>query len=105
MPMNLKGVESAPPGEPKEEKVQRANQDRLKKACADFESIFIRQIFQSMRQTLPEGGFIKGGPEKEIFQSLFDEELSKKIAGGRGWGLGEMLYKQLLERRRMGNEQ
>ena len=103
--MNLKEIASLPSGEPREEKPLRMNQDRLKKACADFESIFIRQIFQSMRQTLPEGGFIKGGPEKEIFQSLFDEELSKKIAGGRGWGLGKMLYKQLLERRRMGNEQ
>ena len=103
--MNLKGVALVPPGGPKEEKAQRTDQDRLKKACADFESIFIRQILQSMRQTIPEGGFIKGGPEKEIFQSLFDEELSKKIAGGRGWGLGRMLYKQLLERRRIGNEQ
>jgi hypothetical protein len=43
MPINLKGVASVPPGEPKEEKAQRTDQDRLKKVCADFESIFIRQ--------------------------------------------------------------
>ncbi len=94
--MNIEGVASLPSGEPKEQKAQRPDQEKLKRVCADFESIFIRQILQAMRQTLPEGGFIKGGPEKEIFQSLFDEELSKKIAGGRGWGLAKMLYQQLL---------
>ncbi len=93
--MNIEGVAPFPPGEPGQQKVQRVDPERLKRVCADFESIFIRQILQAMRQTLPEGGFIKGGPEKEIFQSLFDEELSKKIAGGRGWGLAKMLCQQL----------
>jgi hypothetical protein len=37
---------------------QRAIQDKaaLKKACQDFEAIFIQSLFKAMRKTVPDGG-------------------------------------------------
>jgi len=71
------------------------DEDKLRKACGDFESIFLQQLLHAMRQTIPHGGFLKEGPEKDIFQSLFDQELSKTLAERKGIGLGEMLFRQL----------
>ena len=71
------------------------DEEKLRKACTDFESIFLNQILQAMRQTIPHGGFLKEGPEKDIFQSLFDQELSRSLAGRKGMGLGEMIFRQM----------
>jgi peptidoglycan hydrolase FlgJ len=77
------------------------DEERLKKACTDFESIFINQILRTMRQTVPHGGFLKEGPETNIFQSLFDQELSRSLAQRKGMGLGEMIYRQMTYRARV----
>ena len=71
------------------------DEEKLRKACTDFELIFLNQILQAMRQTVPHGGFLKEGPEKDIFQSLFDQELSRSLAQRKGMGLGEMMFRQM----------
>jgi len=76
---------------------KRIDEERLKKACSDFESIFIHQVLKSMRQTVPQTGFFGEGPEKEIFQSFFDQELSKSLAQQGGLGLGNRLYRQMMK--------
>ena len=40
--------------------------ERLKKACADFESIFINFMFQSMRKTLPGDRLFGSSHQKEM---------------------------------------
>ncbi len=71
------------------------DEGRLKKACTDFEAIFINQILRAMRQTVPHGGFLKEGPEMNLFQSLYDDKLSEHLARRKGMGLGEMIYRQM----------
>lgn len=65
----------------------------------DFESLFLLQMLKSMRKTIPKTGFLGEGQEKQIFESLFDEELSKNIAKRGGLGLGKILYKQMVKER------
>ncbi len=76
---------------------QKIDGEKLKKACADFEAIFIHQLFKSMRQTVPKGGLLGEGPGMEIYQSLFDQELSKSLASQGRLGLGGMIYRQKLQ--------
>jgi peptidoglycan hydrolase FlgJ len=76
---------------------KRIDEEKLKKACADFEAIFIQQLFKSMRQTVPKGGLLGEGPGMEIYQSLFDQELSKSLASHGRLGLGGMIYRQKLQ--------
>jgi flagellar protein FlgJ len=83
---------STPQGHPK------IDEEKLKKACIDFESLFINRMLESMRKTVPESEFLGKGPEKEVFQSLFDEELSRSLARGGGMGLGNMMYEQMMKR-------
>ena len=73
-----------------------AGRDReLRNACAEFESLLLNKMLQTMRETIPKSGLLDGGLREEIFTDLFDEQLAKTVSKGRGTGLGEMLYRQL----------
>lgn len=74
------------------------DEKKLEKACMDFESIFTYQMLKSMRQTVPKTGFFGEGPGREIFESLFDQELSRSLAYGGKMGLGKKIYEQMMRR-------
>ena len=68
---------------------------RLKRACSQFESLFIASMLKSMRKTVEDGGLIRESNEGKIFKSMFDENLALSIADSGGIGLGAMLFEQL----------
>jgi flagellar protein FlgJ len=68
---------------------------QLKKACADFESIFIHYILKSARNSLPQNGLFDNAQEQKVYKSMADQAMSENIAKGRGMGLGKLLYNQL----------
>jgi flagellar protein FlgJ len=68
---------------------------QLHAACREMESLFINYLFKEMRATIDKSGFISGGRAEEIFTSLLDVELSRKISGAGGIGLSAIVMKQL----------
>ena len=86
---------SNPASRPEGKKLDR---EKLKKACSDFEALFMARMLKQMRQSIPPNGLLGNGPGKEVYQSLMDQELAKKMSQGRGIGLGERLYRQVLQR-------
>lgn len=68
---------------------------KLRAACTEMESLFITYLLKEMRATIDKSGFISGGQAEEIFTSLLDVELSKKISAAGGLGLSSMLREQL----------
>jgi len=68
---------------------------KLKKACNDFEAIFLKQLLTTMRKSIPKGGLFENGFENEMFQSMYDDELAKAIAHGKGMGIADVLYNQV----------
>ena len=78
-------------------KYLRADKDdpRLRAACAEMESLFLSHLLKEMRATVEKSGFIDGGQAEEIFTSLLDEELSKKMSAAGGIGLSAILLDQL----------
>ena len=56
------------------------------------------RMLNQMRQSIPQNGLLGKDPGKEIFQSLMDQELAKKMSQRGGVGLGERLYRQVLQR-------
>lgn len=69
--------------------------NRLKRTCTEFESIFITYMLKSMRNTLVEDGLFGKTNEAKIVKSMFDEKLALGIARGGGIGLGTMLFEEL----------
>ena len=63
---------------------------RLAAACAEFESLFLNQLFKEMRATIPKAGLIDGGNAEAIYTSLLDTELARGLAQRGGIGLAEL---------------
>ncbi|MBW1795338.1 MAG: rod-binding protein [Deltaproteobacteria bacterium] len=92
MPNTITETHSKPPVA----SAQTAMKDaKLKKACADFESIFIHYILKSARKSLPQNGLFDNTQGQKVYKSMADQAMSENIAGGRGMGLGKLLYNQL----------
>ena len=68
---------------------------RLRAACAEMESLFLSHLLKEMRATVEKSGFISGGQAEEIFTSLLDAEISKKMSAAGGIGLSAILLEQL----------
>lgn len=68
---------------------------RLKEACADFEGIFINFMLQTMKKTLPGDGVFGSSHQKEIYDTMFFQEISSKLARERSMGIGDAMYRQL----------
>ncbi|SIO39263.1 peptidoglycan DD-metalloendopeptidase family protein [Halodesulfovibrio marinisediminis] len=74
-----------------------AESAKLREAVEGFEAIFIQKMWQQMRNTVPKSGMFKSR-EEQMWQGMFDQELSVKMAQSGGIGLADMLYKQLSEK-------
>ena len=69
---------------------------KLKKICADFESVLAYQMLKTMRQTIPKGGVLGGSHGKETYEMMLDQKMADELATkGQGLGLQKMLYNQL----------
>ncbi len=75
--------------------VETSPDPKLKSACEEMEALFIHQMLSEMRKTVPKSGLIDGGRSEEIYTSLMDAELAKKMAGSGGLGLSAILLEQL----------
>jgi len=71
--------------------------ERLRRACSEFESIYITQMLKTMRSTLVEDGPLGNSHESKIMKSMFDENLAQGVARGGGIGLGRALFEKLKE--------
>lgn len=76
---------------------EQGKEAKLKKVCQDFEAVFIGQIWKQMRSSVPKDGLLHS-KEEENYLSMFDQELSVKMAQSGGIGLGDMLRANLSER-------
>jgi flagellar protein FlgJ len=72
-----------------------AKQDKLKKACADFEAIFINYMLQAMKKSLPGNELLGKSSQREMYEGMYFEKMATQIAQGKGMGIGEALYRQL----------
>jgi peptidoglycan hydrolase FlgJ len=81
-----------------ESRGKKLDGEKLKKACTDFEALFMAQVLKSMRQTIPQTGFLGKGLGSDIYQGFMDQELSQKLSQSKGLGLGKVIYRQMLKR-------
>ena len=77
--------------------VKGPDEAKLRKACQDFEAVFIGQIWKQMRSSVPKDGMLHS-KEEESYLSMFDQELSVKMSRSGGIGLSDLLYENLSQR-------
>ena len=68
--------------------------EAIKGVAKQFEAIFINMMLKSMRDASPQDG-IFNTEQNKLYTSMLDQQLSQKLAGGKGVGLADVLVRQL----------
>ncbi len=81
------------------EKEKSAEDKELMEAARQFESLFIQQMMEGMRETIPESDLLDGGFAEETYEGMLDQAYSEKMAESGGLGLADKIYDQLTSER------
>jgi len=76
-------------------RVNGANGGRLRAACSEFEALFINLLLKEMRATVGKSGLMDGGQAEEVYTGMMDTEMARDLAAKGGFGLADILYRQL----------
>ena len=68
---------------------------QVRALAQQLEGVFLNQLFQAMRATVPQGGALDGAPGQEMFTQMLDESMASEAAKHLTRGLGDALYRQL----------
>ncbi len=68
---------------------------KLKEACQDFEAIFIKQMLDGMRKTVPKTELLERTLGEEIFEDMLYTEYAKIMSRRGSLGIADILFKQL----------
>jgi flagellar protein FlgJ len=71
------------------------NDQELKEACHQFESLFVKYMLQTMRNTVPENNLFGGGQAEKIYTGMLDDEVARSVSQQRGIGLAAIMYAQM----------
>lgn len=72
-----------------------AREAALRRTAVQLEGVFVQQLFQAMRATVPDDGLTGGGSGEQMFTGLLDEHLAQGTAQRTGGVLAEALVRQL----------
>ncbi|MBT8085181.1 MAG: flagellar assembly peptidoglycan hydrolase FlgJ [Woeseia sp.] len=73
---------------------ERNDPAALRAVASQFEALFVQSLLKNMRGAeLAEPMF--GSDQMDMYQDMFDQQLSVEMASGRGIGLADMLVRQL----------
>jgi flagellar protein FlgJ len=86
-----RGARAAKPAPAADEAERR----ELRKACAEFESLFMNYLLKEMRSTVPESGLVSGGTAESIYTSMMDAQMAREIAFSRGIGMADLFERQM----------
>lgn len=75
---------------------ERDPRAELKKLAQEMEGMFLRQLFQAMRESVHHDNPAEVSAGEELFTSLFDEHLASQAAQRLERGMGAALYRQLV---------
>jgi len=76
-----------------------SDEKKLRDATVEFESMFIKQMLNSMRKTVTKNGLLDGGMGQEIFEDMLYDEYAKNMAQSANLGISDMMFQQLSTQR------
>ena len=71
--------------------------DPARKAAIEFESVLLSQILDEMFSGLEADGPFGGGMGEKMFRGIMNQEIAGSIARQGGVGIGDAVYKELLQ--------
>ncbi|MBF0280153.1 MAG: rod-binding protein [SAR324 cluster bacterium] len=78
------------------QKVTKDNE--LREVASEFESLFVNQLLDVMRNSVPESELLPNNHGEKVFHSMLDQEYAKIASKSGKFGLAELVYQQLKPR-------
>ena len=72
------------------------NEASLRKTAQEFEAHFLGQMFEFMSSGIKTDGPFGGGQAEGTWRTFLNQEYGKSMAQGRGVGIADMVYRQML---------
>jgi peptidoglycan hydrolase FlgJ len=92
--MQIEGITPQPMKEAAEvTPSKRQDETKLKDACQQFESLFLSQILKEMKKSIPKSD--GESKDKEMYDDMMYDEISKSMASSGGIGMANILYQQM----------
>jgi len=73
-----------------------AKKAAIHKTAVEFQSLFVEMMLKSMRDTVNQDKLTGGGHGEEVYGSLLDREYAAAVSRRGGFGLAEIIERQLL---------
>lgn len=70
--------------------------DKAREVSKQFEAFFIGQLMDTMSKGIKTDGPFGGGQAEQAWRGMLNEEYGKVVANGRGFGLADAIYGQIL---------
>lgn len=70
----------------------------LRRLSNELQAVFLNQLFQAMRASVPESEGLGSDPGRQLFTQLFDERVAAAASERMHRGIGDALYRQLAAR-------
>lgn len=68
---------------------------KLWNVCVEMESLFVKQMLNTMRQTVHKGPMFHGGQPEEIFEDMLYDEYSLEMSKNTNLGIAKQMYDQM----------
>lgn len=72
---------------------------RLKKACADFEALLVKQLLATAHIGESDGGLFEADAAEQTLSDLRLDSLASALTAGKGLGVAAVLERQLMRGR------
>jgi len=73
----------------------KGRDEKLWQASLKFESVFMQQMMESMRKSVPESGFMPHGFAEKSYQSMMDQAIADVGSKQGPLGIAASIYHQL----------
>lgn len=75
--------------------IDTKDEKKLYESCQELESVFLSKVYESMRNTIPDGGLLEKSFAMQTFESMLFDEYAKISSKTGSVGLADILYRQL----------
>lgn len=75
--------------------IDSKDKDKLKQACKDLEAVFVKQMLDEMRNTIPKDPLTGDDFATDVFTSMMYDNYAELIAQNSDLGIADAMYNQL----------
>ena len=87
----------------KDAKYASMEDKQLHQVSDEFASLFIQELYKSMRATVPKDEWLDGGLKQDIFEDMLYTEYARQTAYDGSLGIGKYIYDYLKRTQSSGN--